>query len=146
MYNEPRFATQKLIEKYMAPRTLRRKALSPLITSSISNMIEKIEMEKLLPRSLPRNYRKSNVMQLENIVTRLPDEDRNDYENKMFGSRHTDLPHKHFKKLNKSSIFPFTTINGSATESTSIGKAKLFSRFSNSISSSKKIKKKLLGR
>ena len=62
LYNEPRLAAETLIEKYVAPRTSRRKALSPLITSSLSNMIKKLEMEKLLPRSLPRKYRKSNVM------------------------------------------------------------------------------------
>ena len=73
-------------------------------------------------------YRNSKVTQLENTVTHLREEDRNDYQNKMFGSRHTDVTHKHRKKLNKSSNFRLTKTLDSVKASTSIGKANLFNK------------------
>ena len=76
-------------------------------------------------------------MQLENTETRLSQEDRNDYQNKVFGSRHMDVIHEGLKKLNKNLIFPITMTLDSLTESTPNGKGNLFNKFFNSSFSSK---------
>ena len=78
-------------------------------------------------------------MQLENTVRRLSEEDGNEFHNKTFGLRHTNLVHKHLRLLNESSSFPFTVTLDNVTEFTSKDKAKLFNRFFNSVISSEEI-------
>ena len=99
--------------------------LPPRITF---HKMEKMATERIMLKSKPTNYRKSEVMHLENTITRFSEESRNHNQNKLFGSRITELNNRHYTKLSKSSNFPLKMTFDRVTQYTSIGKTNLFNR------------------
>ena len=86
-------------------RTRHRQSLPPCITPSTSNLMMKLNTQRILVANKPTSYRKIIVKKYQNVVTEAAELDRCNYQEKVMSTRDISVIFKHLKSLNKSPNF-----------------------------------------
>ena len=116
----------KLIEKHVPIRNKNRQLLTPWTSAETSHHMNKIKTER-------RNLQKKGLCTSEKLkklteeCDQLQTNDRVDYEQRLFASRHKGRFFKYLKSLKKDSLLPFIKSESLKKEaSTDLEKANLF--------------------
>ena len=82
------------------------KCLPPWISKFTSNLLAKLNTQRILSKLKPTNYKREQVTKLENLITELSEQDNEKNQTKLFHFRKLDRIFKHLKNPKKSPSLP----------------------------------------
>ena len=89
---------ENLVYQHVPRRTRRRQSLSPWITPSTSNIVNKLRTQTRIYQLKPTTYQRNLILSLDKMVKAV-EEDRLSYQEKVMSTRNTHLTFKYFKSL-----------------------------------------------
>ena len=118
---------------FVPTRTRHRQSLPPWITSESSHLLKKMQTQKKLLAAKPTSYRRSKIVELENLVSKSCEEDRVHYQEKLFNTRDTGRTFKHLKCLKKTASLPLSMQFRNESTQSAFRKAEMFNDYFHSV-------------